>query len=578
MEQNIEKYIDFCRLYIGDKISATDKEITDAVNQFAVMFPDIDKLEVKKQLMSLYTLPISPYRTLFDSNNPGAGWLSANSHARQQDIAWKFWNRYQKFLREKEKYQPGVIFQLDRLTNEILDNLYDPTLFDTNFSKKGLVVGQVQSGKTSNFTGLICKAVDAGFNVVIVFAGILDDLRTQTQNRLEKCFLGFTTKDIERIQDNEKIGIGVGLIDNKPIAHAFTTVISDFKESTVNSLGANFQTKEPILFVVKKNGRILANLKKWLSKKDLDGKSVLFIDDEADNASVNTSKNKEKASSINGKIRDILSLFRRNAYVGYTATPYANIFIDRTDENDLFPRHFIVNLPTPSAYLSPEKVFGLDTEDEQPLPIVNIVKDYKNFVPDKHKLGERDTLCYPNIPESLKYAVRCFILACAVRCVRGQTHKHNSMLIHLSRFQVWQNEIKTLVDRLFKFYKNEILADDIQFNNQLKKDFEENYICGSGSFQMEYKSFVQTTSEVINSQYSVLKEGISPVTWDEVQKQLYYVVSKIEVKALNGASADVLAYEETPRGWILCHCGRWRQVVSWTYIRGINNQLFLTCI
>ena len=203
------------------------------------------------------------------------------------------------------------------MTNEILDNLYDPTLFDTNFSKKGLVVGQVQSGKTSNFTGLICKAVDAGFNVVIVFAGILDDLRTQTQNRLEKCFLGFTTKDIERIQDNEKIGIGVGLIDNKPIAHAFTTVISDFKESTVNSLGANFQTKEPILFVVKKNGRILANLKKWLSKKDLDGKSVLFIDDEADNASVNTSKNKEKASSINGKIRNILSLFRRNAYVGY---------------------------------------------------------------------------------------------------------------------------------------------------------------------------------------------------------------------------------------------------------------------
>lgn len=351
MEQNIEKYIDFCRLYIGDKISATDKEITDAVNQFAVMFPDIDKLEVKKQLMSLYTLPISPYRTLFDSNNPGAGWLSANSHARQQDIAWKFWNRYQKFLREKEKYQPGVIFQLDRLTNEILDNLYDPTLFDTNFSKKGLVVGQVQSGKTSNFTGLICKAVDAGFNVVIVFAGILDDLRTQTQNRLEKCFLGFTTKDIERIQDNEKIGIGVGLIDNKPIAHAFTTVISDFKESTVNSLGANFQTKEPILFVVKKNGRILANLKKWLSKKDLDGKSVLFIDDEADNASVNTSKNKEKASSINGKIRNILSLFRRNAYVGYTATPYANIFIDRTDENDLFPRHFIVNLPTPHPLL-----------------------------------------------------------------------------------------------------------------------------------------------------------------------------------------------------------------------------------
>lgn len=544
MEKDIEKYIDFCRLYIGDNSTATDKEIAKAIDQFASMFPDVDKLEVKKRLMSLYTIPVAPYKTLFDSNNPGAGWFSANNYARKQEIVWSFWNRYQRFLREKEKYQPGVIFQLDRLTNEILDNLYDPALTDTNFSKKGLVVGQVQSGKTSNFTGLICKAVDAGFNVVIVFAGILDDLRTQTQNRLEKCFLGFTTKDIERIQDNEKIGIGVGLIDNRPIAHAFTTVVSDFKESTVNSLGTNFQTKEPILFVVKKNGRILANLKRWLSKKDLDGKSVLFIDDEADNASVNTSKDKKKASSINGKIRNILALFRRNAYVGYTATPYANIFIDRTDEHDLFPRHFIVNLPTPPTYLSPEKVFGLDPEGEQPLPIVNIVKDYKVFVPDKHKLGDSGTLCYQNIPESLKYAVRCFILACAVRCVRGQAKKHNSMLIHLSRFQVWQNEIKLLIDRLFKFYKNNILADDAQIYDLLKTDFEKNYVCGTGNLQMEYKSFVQTTSEVLNSQYSIIKDGIEPVTWHEVRDQLYHVVSKIEVKALNGASTDSLAYDE----------------------------------
>ena len=544
MQQDIEKYIDYCRLFIGDTFAATDKKIDEAVNQFAWMFPEIDKLEVKKRLMSLYTLPIAPYKTLLDSNNPGAGWLSTNNYARQLEIEWGFWNRYQKYLREKEKYQPGVIFQLDRLTNEILDNLYDPALVDTNFSKKGLVVGQVQSGKTSNFTGLICKAVDAGFNVVIVFAGILDDLRTQTQNRLENCFLGFTTKDIKRIQDNEKVGIGVGLIDNKPIAHAFTTIVSDFKESTVNSLGTNFQTKDPILFVVKKNGRILANLKRWLSKKDLDGKSVLFIDDEADNASVNTSKNKEKASSINSKIRDILTLFRRNAYVGYTATPYANIFIDRTDENDLFPRHFIVNLPTPPTYLSPEKVFGLDTGDEQPLPIVDIVKDYQDFVPDKHKLGERNSLYYQNIPESLKYAVRCFILACAVRCVRGQARKHNSMLIHLSRYQAWQNEIKLLVDRLFKFYKSDILADDANIYNQLKKDFEENYICGKGNTQMEYKSFVQTTSEVIDSQYATIKEGITPVKWNDVKDQLYYVISKIEVKALNGASTDCLAYED----------------------------------
>ncbi len=544
MEKDLDKYLDFCRLDIGDNIAVTDTRIDESVNKFSQFFPDVDRLEVKKRLMSLYTLPISPYKTLLDSNNPGAGWLTDNNRARQKEIIWSFWERYKKYLREKQKYQPGVIFQLDKSTDEILDNLFDPSWVDINFSKKGLVVGQVQAGKTSNFSGLICKAVDAGFNVVIVFAGILDDLRTQTQNRLEKCFLGFTTKDIKKITDYEKIGIGVGLINNKPIAHAFTTIVSDFKESTVNSLGTNFQTKEPILFVVKKNGRILANLKKWLSKKDLDGKSVLFIDDEADNASVNTSKNKKKASSINGKIRDILALFRRNAYIGYTATPYANIFIDRTDENDLFPRHFIVNLPTPPAYLSPEKIFGIDTESEQPLPIVNIVKDYKDFVPDKHKLGDLETLSYQNIPESLKYALRCFILACAIRCARGQANKHNSMLIHLSRFQAWQNEIKLLINRLFKYYKNEILADDIHIYNLLKKDFEDNYVCGKGNTQMEYKSFVQTTFEVVNSQYTVIKEGIEPITWNEVKDNLYHVVSKIEIEALNGASTDSLAYDD----------------------------------
>lgn len=333
MDKATEKYINYCRLYLGDDIATTDEKIDEAINQFAWMFENqnVNKEEVKKHLLTLYTLPVAPYKTLVDTNNPGSGWLSANSYSRQDKIAWKFWNRYITYLREKEKYQPGVIHQLDRLTNEILDNLYDPTLEGYEISKKGLVVGQVQSGKTSNFTGLVCKAVDSGFNVIIVFAGILDDLRTQTQSRLEKCFLGFTTKDIEKINESK---IGVGLIDPSPIAHAFTTIVSDFKEATVNALGTNFQTNEPILFVVKKNGRILENMRKWLSKRNCNGKSVLFIDDEADNASVNTSKDKTKASTINKKIRSILNLFKRNAYVGYTATPYANIFIDRENQED----------------------------------------------------------------------------------------------------------------------------------------------------------------------------------------------------------------------------------------------------
>lgn len=534
--------LNICREIIGEKYSATDQEIDDAIDKVALMDPDMPRGIVKLQLLSKYTLPIKPYKTLLDTNNPGGGWLSANGYSRKQSIKWDFWNRYVQYLKKEENYQPGVIHQLDRLTNEILDNLFDPDICDTNFSKKGLVVDQVQSGKTSNFIGLTCKAVDAGFNVIIVFAGMLDDLRTQTQSRLEKCFLGFTTKDIKKIKNNEKIG--VGLINPTPLAHAFTTVVSDFKESTINSLGTNFQTKDPILFVVKKNGRILGNLRKWLSTKDLDAKAVLFIDDEADNASINTSKDQNKASTINKKIRDILSLFRRNAYIGYTATPYANIFINRENENDLFPRNFIVNLPTPPAYLSPEKVFGLDSEDDIPLPIVNIVKDYMDFIPDKHKKGDVDSLSYKNMPESLKYAIRCFIISCAVRNARGQGNKHNSMLIHLSRFQIWQNQIKKLVEKCFRYYRNEILADDSEIYDLLKSDYENNFICDSNSQQIEYKSYIETTKEIIDSEHKILQSGISPQTWEEIRPHLYKVVDKIEIRALNGASEDVLAYEE----------------------------------
>lgn len=539
---DINKYIDICRAIIGDKDSVTDFEIENAISLAGKIYSDIPKDIVKRQLLASYTLPILPYKTLLNSNNPGSGWFSANNFRIKHSISWDFWGRYRHFLIEKERYQPGVIFQLDQLTNEILDNLFNPTINNTIISKKGLVVGQVQSGKTSNFIGLICKAVDAGFNVVIVFAGILDDLRTQTQSRLERCFLGFTTKDIKKIRNNEKIG--VGLIDPRPLAHAFTTVVSDFKESTINSLGANFQTKDPILFVVKKNGRILENLRKWLSTKNLSAKSVLFIDDEADNASINTSKNRDKASTINRKIRDILSLFHQNAYIGYTATPYANIFIDRANESDLFPRNFIVNLPTPPTYLSPEKVFGLETEDDQPLPIVNVVNDYSMFVPDKHKKNDVDSLQYKHLPESLKYAIRCFIISCAIRIARGQGKKHNSMLIHLSRYQIWQNKIKDIVKRCFNFYKHEIMADDPDIYAQLKKDFEENYICGAGNQKREYKSYVHTTDEIINSEHKVLKSGLTNFEWEEIKPHLYTVVTKIEVRALNGASEDILAYED----------------------------------
>jgi hypothetical protein len=198
-------------------------------------------------------------------------------------------------------------------------------------------------------------------------------------------------------------------------------------------------------------------------------KSLLLIDDEADNASINISNDPERQSSINGWITQILNLFGKNAYVGYTATPFANIFIPLDDQN-LFPRNFIKNIPAPSNYIGPEKVFGFspleeDETSDTVLPIVNRINDYRDFVPDRHKKDDQKP---SSLPESLKRAIRCFIITCAIRRLRGQTAVHNSMLIHVSRFVFWQDHISELVSNQFIYYRRGIDQNDAVILNEFK--------------------------------------------------------------------------------------------------------------
>ena len=206
---------------------------------------------------------------------------------------------------------------------------------------------------------------------------------------------------------------------------------------------------------------------------------MLLIDDEADNASINTKKDKDlDPTAINKGIRTLIGQFNRSAYVGYTATPFANIFIAQ-DESDLFPRDFIINLPAPTNYIGPEKVFGtsMDVEEEEDLlPIVVPISDYLTFIPEGHKKNDPKPT-FADIPESLKTAIKSFILTCAIRLARGQENKHNSMLIHVSRYQLWQNEIKELVAQQFSYYKQEIEANDpsvlSEFQDLLENDYTE---------------------------------------------------------------------------------------------------------
>lgn len=531
-----------CRLIIGEESTTTDAKIDQAIEMVKNLLgaENIDTTRLKRELQTIYSTQIESFRILVGRERRQP-WL--NDFKANEQSEWKFWKRYKEYL-ENKGFAPRIIENLDILTDRILDNMFNPKLNDIVLDKKGLVVGQVQSGKTANYTGLICKAADAGFNFIIVLAGIHNNLRSQTQARLDEGFLGFDTQ-FERVYANNaqnKIGVGRSTLYPNLVAHSITT--SEEKgDFTRRAAGiVNFNTADPILLVIKKNVSVLRRLYSWLSTQpNVNSKSVLVIDDEADNASVNTNRPELNPTRINGLIRDIINIFNRTAYVGYTATPFANIFIAQ-DDTDLFPRDFIINLPAPSNYIGPEIVFGTsltpDENNDDILPIVFRVSDYSNFVPEGHKKDD-DKPSFSDLPESLKTAIKCFIVTCAIRIARGQGNKHNSMLIHLSRFQMWQNSIKEIVEQLFRYYKQEIEANDPAILEEFRCIFEED--------TDNYTSYTSTTNRILNSSFSNIDNGMQLHTWEEIKPLLNRAAQKIIVKSINGSSGDVIDYQQNDR-------------------------------
>lgn len=538
MNNDMKTTIDICKAIIGynDNVVSDDK-LNEAVNKAIQLYPTINKDALKKELMSFYSIEISQFQKLIGKDRCKP-WLK-NFKANEQS-QWLFWKRYKQYLKNKG-FAPKVLNNLDLLTDEILDNLFNPLNTNEIVNKRGLVVGQVQSGKTANYTGLICKAADSGFNFIIVLAGIHNNLRSQTQLRLDEGFLGFDTQNKE-----SKIGVGQIRGFDDAVAHSVTTSAEkgDFNKGKTSAI--NFDSKETILLVVKKNASVLKRIVNWLNLQTTNGKiskkALFIVDDEADNASINTAKDDCDPTKINKHIRSIINLFNRSAYVGYTATPFANIFIPfdkKNGDEDLFPRDFIISLPIPSNYIGPEKIFGTkinpneDCEKEDLLPIVVPITDYENFIPEKHK---RDDKLPVELPESLKQAIRVFIMVCAIRMARNQGNEHNSMLIHISRFILWQNHIKDLVENYFMYCKQEIEAKDKATFESFKKILEED--------EDYYKSFQTTTNEILNSTNKNIDNQIRIHSWKEIEPFLNRAVQKIEVNSINGNSADALKYND----------------------------------
>lgn len=375
---------------------------------------------------------------------------------RKPDIDPYYWTRYGELLK-RNGWGPRVVGKLDLVTDEILDLLGDPVK-ENQWQRRGLVMGDVQSGKTATYTALICKAADTGYRLIILLTGTLESLRKQTQERLDAGFVG---RDSSGLLSRERTNreLGVGLIDRRRFAGVFTSRSNDFKSALMNQLGFRLKDfREPVLLVVKKNKRILENLENWLRAYNAEGSGyidtpMLMIDDEADNASVNTNASGQDPTAINNRIRSLLNLFTRTSYVGFTATPFANIFIapDTEDDmrgNDLFPRDFIYALEAPTNYVGAGAIFNDDAE----LDCLRVIDDAEIVLPPSH----RSSFDVTELPDSLYEALRTFLITNALRDLRGEGPTHRSMLVNVSRFTAVQDQISEILDHYLRQMQQDV--------------------------------------------------------------------------------------------------------------------------
>lgn len=478
------------------------------------------KDHVLKQIMERQRIRMDTGIQLVAEHKP---WLSA----RRASIEPFFWDRYFKYL-ERARWPRQVLLGLDKNADEILDLFGDPLLAGT-WKRRGLVIGDVQSGKTATYTALACKAADAGYRLIILLTGTMENLRRQTQERLDAGFVGFDSSgELQRTRLGKRVG--VGLIDQRRQATVFTSRTKDFNTGTVESLGLTLASlKDPALVVIKKNVTILKNLKGWLADYNAanDGKidaPVLLIDDEADNASINTNNLDSDPTAININIRAILNLFERSTYIGVTATPFANIFIDPETQDemlgdDLFPRDFIYALEAPTNYFGPSVVFLGDDSEEK---FLREIDDAEDVLPLVHRRDRSVTA----LPETLEDAMAAFLVGNAIRDLRGEGPTHRSMLINVSRFTAIQNTVEQLVLDELTMFKN-----DIRNFSRLP----EAEALSSPRLARLHKVWMR--------EYA----GCGP-TWSQVQKVLMTAVLPIESRAVNqttGArSLDFRKYDD----------------------------------
>lgn len=479
-----------------------------------------------------------------------------------KDVTWwqdhkkiiksQFWTRYYNYLIEKGWDRVAIEKSIDNTTDKVLNAMANP-LLNVEEERKGMVVGYVQSGKTAHYIGLINKAIDSGYKIIIVLAGMHNNLRSQTQSRIDEEVLGFETstkylsKQVELIKN--EIGVGIGARAKTDFYVQPLTSRDENGDFNKAKASIKFIPQNPILLVVKKQVSVLNYLVENLGDSPIASLNIekntkhftpkyplLIIDDEADQASINTNYEYDEEgniisdddpSKINGLIRRLFRLFDCRSYVGYTATPYANIFIpdrvyDETYGNDLFPKDFILSLPKPNKYIGAVEFFG--AEDKEAMPLYRKIKDL-GLVDSKAKTVRKD------LPSELKNAVMSFLISTATRNCRGYRDKPNTMLIHVTRLTEIQKKVYRKVHAYCEDLMCRIKGEDTEILDELH-----------GLWINDY----EVTSSLMLEKHDKYMDNFKKIEWEEVISEIRNLVSDdlIKVYSINGKSKDALLYKD----------------------------------
>ena len=453
-----------------------------------------------------------------------------------------YWLRYKNWMLGTRPAE--VVSALDRDTNIILGRMGNPIdAAREAWDLRGLVVGQVQSGKTQNFVGLIAKAIDMGYRQIVVLSGIHEDLRSQTQYRVDQGITGMTYFDQADGGSGYQYRL-VGVREEDPQNKAFPDYVAftsaskddgDFNRAMASRVTG--VSEMVYIAVVKKTVARLKLLNEtYENLPELLAQPLLVIDDEADQASINN-RGKDDPTEINKQIRMLLKQFPRSSYVGYTATPFAVIFGDpehRTEGegDELFPRDFIVRLGQGSDYFGPSELFGrkptaLAEQLGRPPAemMIRIVEDADDWTPPPKGVWTN----HKDLPESLLESVADFIVGAAVKAWRRERFStitaHTTMLVNVPRGQQQQSQLVGSLEEICDQIRRDISGDNASTQSWLTR-------CR--------RAFEERILPNLMPGYDVV-----PPNWPEVSQRIGELVeSKLEVALVNGTVKDMLEYDK----------------------------------